>query len=337
MASDTYWQRRQAEADAAMERDERSVAKRVARAYETEMASLDREIASYCERFGTDGVLSYRTMLETMDPSDRDLLMRDCDAFQEAHPDLADMVVIRKEVYKLDRLEGLQASARCHLANATAEATDGLDDHFARQAARSANAVADTMGFGRSFHSMDDDTIRAFVGTKWAGGQDYSERIWGSTDKLAGYVADDMAKAFARGDSYDRIGKTLSHRFVDVSESNVSRLIYTEGTYVARQSQAAEFEREGFETYTLSTVGDGRTCSECSSVASRSRSEPFRFEDESVGVNFPPLHPRCRCHVDPAVTDWDAWCSDQLDQERARKAAERFGGFDVETVGSSNV
>jgi len=39
-----------AEADAAMGRDERVVAKRVARAYEREMADLSREIAGYYER-----------------------------------------------------------------------------------------------------------------------------------------------------------------------------------------------------------------------------------------------------------------------------------------------
>jgi len=110
-----------------------------------------------------------------------------------------------------------------------------------------------------------------------------------------------------------------------VAESNISRLVYTESTYVARQAQVSELQRERFGTYTISTVGDERTCPECSDVASASESELFRFADESVGLNFPPLHSRCRCQVNPAVTDWDAWCRQQMDQERARKAGERFG------------
>lgn len=73
----------------------------------------------------------------------------------------------------------------------------------------------------------------------------------------------------------------------------------------------------------------GSTCSECSDVAVASESELFRFTDESVGANFPPLHPRCRCQVNPAVTDWDAWARQQMDQERARKAAERFGASEL--------
>ena len=66
----TYWERRIARADAAMESDERVLARRVSRAYEDEMADLSKEIASYYERYGQDGVLRYRTMLETMDEAD---------------------------------------------------------------------------------------------------------------------------------------------------------------------------------------------------------------------------------------------------------------------------
>lgn len=321
----TYWERRIARADAAMESDEHALARRVSRAYETEMADLSKEIASYYERYGQDGVLRYRTMLEAMDEADRDLLMRDCDAWATAHPDKADMVAIRKSIYKLDRLEGLQASARLHLARATAQATDGLGAHFARQAARGANAVAEAMGYGRSFHSMDDDTIRRFVGTPWNAGESYSQRVWNNADKVAAYVQDDMAKALARGESYRRLADAVSKRFVGVSESSVMRLVYTEGTYVSRQAQLAELAREGFEEYRVEPIGDERACSECSGLTGKT----FRVEDAMPGVNLPPIHPNCRCQIAPAVDDWDAWTRQQVDRKRAELAARRVGGDDA--------
>ncbi|EUB32700.1 minor capsid protein [Olsenella uli] len=322
----TYWERRIARADAAMESDERAMAKRVSRAYETEMADLSKEIASYYERYGQDGVLRYRTMLESMDEADRDLLMRDCDAWATAHPEQADMVAIRKSIYKLDRLEGLQASARLHLARATAEATDGLDAHFARQAARGANAVAEAMGFGRAFHTMDDDTIRRFVGTPWSAGESYSERVWGNAGRVAAYVQDDLARALARGESWRRLCDEVSRRFVGASESSVMRLVVTEGTYVSRQAQLAELAREGFEEYRVEPIGDERTCSECSGLSG----ETFRVADAKPGVSLPPIHPRCRCQIAPAVDDWDAWIDARLDRRRAEIAARRAGGDDAE-------
>lgn len=226
----------------------------------------------------------------------------------------------RKSIYKLDRLEGLQASARLHLARATTQATDGLGAHFARQAARGANAVAEAMGYGRSFHSMDDDTIRRFVGTKWSSGESYSQRVWGNADRLAAYVQDDMARALARGESYRRLADAISRRFVGVSESSVMRLVYTEGTYVSRQAQLAELAREGFEEYRVEPIGDERTCSECSGLTG----ETFRVDDARPGVNLPPIHPNCRCQIAPAVDDWDAWTREQIDAKRAELAARRM-------------
>ena len=225
-----------------------------------------------------------------------------------------------KSIYKLDRLEELQASARLHLARATTQATDGLGAHFARQAARGANAVAEAMGYGRSFHTMDDDTIRRFVGTPWNAGESYSEKVWNNADKVAAYVQDDMAKALARGESYRRLADAVSKRFVGVSESSVMRLVYTEGTYVSRQAQLAELAREGFEEYRVEPIGDERTCSECSGLTGKT----FRVEDAMPGVNLPPIHPNCRCQIAPAVDDWDAWARQQVDRKRAELAARRM-------------
>ncbi len=232
----------------------------------------------------------------------------------------------RKSIYKLDRLEELQASARLHLARATAQATDGLGTHFARQAARGANAVAEAMGYGRSFHSMDDDTIRRFVGTPWNAGESYSQRVWNNTGKVAAYVQDDMARALARGESYRRLVDAVSKRFVGVSERDVMRLVYTEGTYVSRQAQLAELAREGFEEYRVEPIGDERTCSECSGLTGKT----FRVDDARPGVNLPPIHPNCRCQIAPAVDDWDAWVRQQVDRKRAELAAKRVGGDEAE-------
>lgn len=99
---------------------------------------------------------------------------------------------------------------------------------------RGANAVAEAMGYGRSFHALDDDTILRFVGTRWASGKSYSEAIWGDSERVAAWVQDDMAKALARGESWRRLCDELSSRFVDVPERDVMRLVVTEGTYVSR-------------------------------------------------------------------------------------------------------
>lgn len=314
---DSYWHQRQTLADAAMEKDERALSLRVHNAYEGELRRLNREIASYYQRYGEDNVIAYRRLMETMDPVDRDLLIRDCDKFLRQHPDMQSIVDVRKSIYKLNRLEGLQASARLHLYQATGDVVQRIDNHIVRQSLRGANTAAEAMGFGRSFYSMDSDAVRRFVDTVWTGNTSYSQRIWDNTETLASYVAQDMAKAFARGDSYQRIAKALEKRFVDVPQSSIMRLVYTEGTYVSRMAQVEELKREGFDSYTIEVVHDGRTCEQCHGVEGKT----FRFEDMQVGVNFPPLHPYCRCQIAPAVDDWDAWQQKQEELGQRQKLA----------------
>lgn len=310
---DSYWHQRQTLADAAMEKDERALSIRVHNAYESELRRLNREIAEYYQRYGENGVLEYRRLMETMDPKDRELLIRDCDEFLRQHPDMQSIVDVRKSIYQLNRLEGLQASARLHLYQATGDVVQRIDNHIMRQSLRGANTAAEAMGFGRSFYSMDSDAVRRFVDTVWTGNTSYSQRIWGNTETLASYVAQDMSKALARGDSYQRIAKALEKRFVDVPQSSLMRLVYTEGTYVSRMAQVEELKREGFDSYTIEVVHDERACEECEGV----NGSTFRFEDMQVGVNFPPLHPYCRCQIAPAVDDWDAW--QQKQEELARQ------------------
>lgn len=312
---DSYWHQRQTLADAAMEKDERALSIRVHNAYESELRRLNREIAEYYQRYGENGVLEYHRLMETMDAKDCELLIRDCDEFLRQHPDMQSIVDVRKSIYQLNRLEGLQASARLHLYQATGDVVQRIDNHIVRQSLRGANTAAEAMGFGRSFYSMDSDAVRRFVDTVWTGNTSYSQRIWDNTETLASYVAQDMSKALARGDSYQRIAKALEKRFVDVPQSSLMRLVYTEGTYVSRMAQVEELKREGFDSYTIEVVHDERACEECEGV----NGSTFRFEDMQVGVNFPPLHPYCRCQIAPAVDDWDAWESEQIDRDKVRK------------------
>ena len=322
---DSYWHSRQTLADAAMEKDERALSIRVHNAYESELRRLNREIAEYYQRYGENGILEYRRLMETMDPKDRELLIRDCDEFLRQHPDMQSIVDVRKSIYQLNRLEGLQASARLHLYQATGDVVQRVDNHIMRQSLRGANTAAEAMGFGRSFYSMDSDAVRRFVDTVWTGSASYSQRIWDNTETLASYVAQDMSKALARGDSYQRIAKALEKRFVDVPQSSLMRLVYTEGTYVSRMAQAEELKREGFDSYTIQAVHDGRTCEQCHGVEGKT----FRFEDMQVGVNFPPLHPYCRCQIAPAVDDWDAWQQKQEELAKQKETENKTKGHRV--------
>lgn len=180
-----------------------------------------------------------------------------------------------------------------------------IREHLERQALRGGNAAAQAMGFGENFYSMNPDIVKQFVGKAWSNGENFSQKIWKNTEKLAGYLNTDIAQGFARGDSYEKLVRNLRQRFGKVSRKDAYRLIYTEGTYVMAEATMQPFT-EDFEEYRLSTAADGKVCDICRELAKKK----FRIRDRQPGVNFPPLHPWCRCTFTIEVEDWDKWMED---------------------------
>lgn len=320
----TYWERRQQELNKAMEKDEEKLKKRLSSYFDTEYRKLEKQIAAYYKQYGTDNVIQYRRLMESLPDADKRLLIEQMDEFAKKYPQYAHLMPIRESIYKLNRLEGLQYSVRMQQLEIGTVENEQITEHLNRQAMRGANAAAETMGFGKNFYSNNPDITKLFVNVPWSNGENFSQKIWNNTAKLANYLNSDIAQGIARGDSYDRLVRRLRERFSNVSRNDAYRLIYTEGTYVMAESTIQPFT-EGFEKYRLSTVDDGKVCDICRGVSE----ETFDIADRQPGVNFPPLHPWCRCTFTIEVDDWDAWMEDYEKRHgngESQKVATRLGG-----------
>lgn len=302
-----YWSKRQKQLYAGLEKDEAALKRRLITYYSEESASLDKDIAAYYQKYGENGVIKYRTLKESLSNEERQLLMRNCDEFAKKYPQYADLMPIRKSIYKLDRLEGLQCSIMLHQYNIGAITQAELDKHLRRQALKGVNAAQEALGFGKNFYAENADVINLFVGVPWANGKDFSQTIWDNADKLINYLKYDFSSGIARGDSYQKLTAALQNRFLTVNKNDAYRLVYTEGTYVMAESTMQPF-KEDFEQYKVSTAADGKVCSKCADISH----QVFYIKDRTPGVNFPPLHPWCRCTFEIYVEDWDKWQDDYV-------------------------
>ena len=296
----SYWQRRQAQLSAALEKDEVVLKKRLLKACEREAAKLDKEIAAYYQQYGSDNVIEYARLFEQLSAEDIKLLIERMDDFAKKYPQYADLMPVRESVYKLNRLEGLKESVLLHQYEIGAVTNAQLQEHLSKLYFTNSKAAAKAVGL-----KENESILRNFVNTSWTGSKDYSERIWQNADKLAEYLNNDISQGFARGDSYERLTQQVRSRFINVSKNDAYRLIYTEGTYVTNEAQAKVFEQD-FEEYEYLTAGDGKVCSVCSALSGKR----FKFSQRQQGANFPPMHPWCRCHINPIVDDWDKWIDD---------------------------
>lgn len=308
-SSKVYWRDRKAQYDETMYKDETRMYAKFAAYYEKEAARLDKEIAAYYAEYGVNGVLSYRNLLETLPDADKKLLIEKIDDFVKKYPEYADLVPVRESIYKLNRLEGLRQSIALQQVEMGAYEQEQARAFFQQQALRYANGAAEYLGLGKGFYRLDHEMVQAAIGNKWCDGMDFSSRIWNNRTKLGNTLQTEIVNGFIRGEDYHTLSRNLRKKFVDVSQKNAERLVFTEDTYLSNEAAMLVFDREAAITeYTFVCTGDSETCDICRALSG----QRFKIKDRMPGTNFPPMHPWCRCFFDPVVPELSAF----LDEER---------------------
>lgn len=111
---------------------------------------------------------------------------------------------------------------------------------------------------------------------------------------LSDRLTQTLEQSLVRKDSKESIIQNLTDYFERINQRNADRIMYTEDTLALSESIRDLFE-DDYPTYHIETMRDDRVCQHCKDIEKIS----FPFADAKVGVNYPPLHPYCRCIVVP--------------------------------------
>jgi SPP1 gp7 family putative phage head morphogenesis protein len=85
-----------------------------------------------------------------------------------------------------------------------------------------------------------------------------------------------------------------------VEFSHAQRLVRTEMNRILNQATLDGIKQAGGSTYEFLAIEDSRTCKRCQKL----NHKRFKLKDKKVGLNFPPIHPRCRCTI-MARFEWE--------------------------------
>lgn len=151
--------------------------------------------------------------------------------------------------------------------------------------------VGDEIGYN---FTMNEERIIKAIKSQWVGdGKIYSDRIWGNTSMLAERVQNCLVDALVRGDSVDTITGQIEREF-NSSWNSARRLVRTELSYVQNKSAMDMYEEAGYTYYQFFNAGDDDVCAgECEEL----NGQIFAMSEAEPGVNFPPIHPNCRCGI----------------------------------------
>ena len=126
-------------------------------------------------------------------------------------------------------------------------------------------------------------------------GEHFSERVWKNKDKIVTFARTEIRKGLVEGTNVRKTAKKLQNQ-LGATEYEAMRLVVTENA-IARTNGSLEGYRESrvVQYVTVITVGDKKTCPDCQDLDG----ERIPLSEAIVGVNVPPLHPKCRCAVAP--------------------------------------
>lgn len=276
-----YWSERQKKLNTQLDKDEEILNKKLAKEYDKQLVELEKEIGAYYSKYGQDNVIEYRHLLLQLSQADKELIYRDIESFVEKYPEYEHLMPTRESIYKLNRLEGLQQEIFIKQCEIGAITDIALKGHLTELAKKAYSAAG-----GRNL--LNDAALTKIINKKWVNGQNFSDRVWANTEAVSKYMQNEFKNSIIRGDSYEKNIQALQRKF-GVNRPNAKRLIYTEGTFVMNEASMTAFEGE-YEEYEYFAHLDIKTSEICKNL----HGKRFKISEREAGVNFPPMHVRCR-------------------------------------------
>ena len=303
-----YWENRQAkEMYEAMESAEEA-AKEIADVYAMASKELNYKIAQTYEKYRDKYNLSdeeAKKLLNAMrDPSDIEELKMKLKGLKRPEADEI-LKELESPAYRarIERYENLQSEIDKMMKDVYKQEKKINTNHYVDQYNdsyyREIYDLQKRTGLDFSFSNVDPKELDRILHSNWSG-ENYSQRIWGNTEKLAQDVKQQLALAYLTGKNESDIAAEIA-RLYATGAAYARRLIRTESAYISGQAQAAADEEAGIDSYRILATLDLRTSEICREMDGK----VFEYKDMQVGVNFPPFHPYCRTTVLSEIDDQD--------------------------------
>lgn len=157
-------------------------------------------------------------------------------------------------------------------------------------------------GFFNEIAKIDYSAIENVVSYPWSGAM-FSDRLWQNKQALVFNTREILTQGIIQGKSVNVMSSALSAK-LGQSYKNAERLVRTEAAHIHAESDRAAYQEAGVEYYEYMATLEVRTCETCGDLDGKH----FKVSEAKAGVNYPPIHPNCRCttvEYDPDdAMDW---------------------------------
>lgn len=193
---------------------------------------------------------------------------------------------------------------------------------------------------------IDEGALETILKKKWSG-QNYSERVWANTQKVADALKEEFMIGALTGKTEKEMTDSINEQFLS-GRNNARRLVRTESSYIHNEAHFQAYKDYGIEEYRFVATLDLRT----SQICRERDGSVYRVNDKKIGVNAPPMHPWCRSTTimnlddetmhnlerfarDPVTGERMKVPADETYKEWHKRMVEKHGAEAINTAGKS--
>ena len=127
------------------------------------------------------------------------------------------------------------------------------------------------------------------------------------TARLAAFTQDIIANGLLSHKTYNQMAEELAG-VQNNSQYNASRLVRTQANHFLNLGEFKAYEDLGVEEYKYLATLDEITCEECQVLDGKI----FKVSEKIEGVNYPTIHPHCRCTTTLPTEYAKRWARDPI-------------------------
>ena len=304
--SSAYWRKRQREREAKALSDIKEVEAEYKRALEVARRNISREISRLGQSFMRENQLTYADALKKLSGAEHRSWRMEVSQYMKKYKKLlkkepveAQKLWIELETLamrsRISHLDAIHAQINMELMAMGQEVSTSGRDALHGIYGSTFKGVAMDLGVKTGFSA---DMVKAVIDRPWSG-LNYSQRIWKNTDRLAAVLKQEVVTSLIQGVNLKKMESRLRKKVVGASKTDVERLLRTEVNYTMNQATLDGYKEAQVEMYIFDATIDGRTSQICAGL----NGERFKLEKAVVGINYPPMHPRCRSTTEPILEE----------------------------------
>ena len=244
---------------------------------------------------------------------------------------------INKSINKL--INAIESKERDAIGKTMRQVYESSYHHAVYEAARMS-------GLDLQTGPIDEGALEIILNKKWSG-QNYSERVWNNTQKVADAIKEELMIGALTGKTEKEMTDSINEQFLS-GRNNARRLVRTESSYIHNEAHFQAYKDYGIEEYRFVATLDLRT----SQICRERDGSVYRVNDKKIGVNAPPMHPWCRSTTimnldDETMHNLERFARDPVTGERMKVPAdetykewyqrmvEKHGAEAINTAGKS--